>query len=117
MEIQKRWKGGQICMVCQRCNSAVPNTAGLSTCTAITGKEWWCRACFTKAGGKWPEVLTIGSDIEARLAQERVAKIEAHQRFVQQRKRSEKLKQRKKVKKFTKARKKAVLLINRALRT
>jgi hypothetical protein len=70
-----------------------------------------------KAGGYWPEVRVVDNELEQRLARERAARIEAHKRHEQRVKRSKKLKQHKKVKQFTKARKNAVLLITRALRT
>lgn len=100
-------------MVCEKCKH---EANALAVNTTITKNKWWCKACLTKAGGKFPEALAT-SVIEERLKQQRSERIAASQLYKERRKKNEKRALRRKVKKFTKARKNAVLLINRALRT
>lgn len=100
-------------MTCEKCKQSAN---ALAVNTAITKNKYWCKACLTKAGGKFPEALAT-SDIEARLTRERAERIAASELYQARRKVNERKALRREIRKSTKARKKAVLLINKLRRT
>lgn len=108
-------------MKCEKCRSTVDNRIGLAMNTAITKGKLWCKACFEAAGGKWLYVPVANNENEERLKRERAERYAAVKLYRERRSENEKQalhkKIRTKVRRTTKARKRAALLITKLLRT
>lgn len=102
-------------MTCEKCKREVDNRAGLAV-SKLTRNQYWCKACVVAAGGVFAETLVLDG-VEERLQRERTERYAALQLRKERHRVNEKRALHKKVRKFTKARKLAVLSINRALRT